>query len=144
MQQKVSDWRPLDAPRSSLAEVGLFSAALFAFALLVFAVAWGMMGPASTTAAVAAFVVCWLVSLVSLVACRGARAILHQVGIAMMIRLVGLLLVCLLVRWRYEYLIDGGFVFFLLAFYLAGLVLETVLLLGRVSTVAHKSVTTNG
>ena len=64
----------------------------------------------------------------------GENKPLFQLGFGMAIRLLGLLGLALFVRFRMPQLVDAGFVFFLLVFYGADLLLETVTLIGGIST----------
>lgn len=66
---------------------------------------------------------------------RGDKKALFQLGFGMAIRMFGLLGLALFVHFRAPYLVDSGFLFFLLVFYGADLLIETAMLLGGISDV---------
>jgi len=90
-------------------------------------------GSGVLSAAVAG-VTCLVAGLMALLlgaCCRGPNQILAQVLLAMMARMGVPLLVCVIVYVQRGRLAEAGFVYYLLAFYLVTLIVETVLQVGQ-------------
>jgi hypothetical protein len=128
--------------RSAGMRLSFLTFAMLVFAIPVFLVAWMAFGVSSLESSLMAWAGCWLVGILSIAAMepiRRADWILYRVGVGTLIRLFGLLGLCFLVDYFGSSLFQSGFIVYLLIFYVVGLTLETLLVVGSVPWFVGKS-----
>jgi len=115
-----------------------FLSALYAVYLLVISpIAWLLDGVAGLTALGFATFVCFVAGLLALVATPGMvpadRPAVHAV-LGMGLRMSLPLVVCLMVTQREPGMVDAGFAWYLVGAFMIGLLIETAMSLGQLTT----------
>lgn len=99
-------------------------------------------GVVGVTAALTAVFAAWLTSVISIglgVFCSGPQKSMMQFGLGMVVRVVGLLIVCLFVQELAPTQLSYGFLIYLLLSYFVGLAFETLIVLAGIPRVNASS-----
>jgi hypothetical protein len=144
-----ANWRQRVAKMGATARLFVLLAAMTVLFALVAPIAWYVAGQMGIIAATVAALACLLGGAAALVAgefLRDEKAAAARMMVEMLLRMGLPLATCIVVFLKGRPLIDAGFAFYLLAFYLPLLTVEILLSLARVESraAADKRVTAYG